>query len=59
VAAVTAGVSAEPAIAALVCECTNLPPYRDALHASTGLPVVDIVTVVSAARAALAAGRGG
>jgi hypothetical protein len=46
VAAVVAAVESDPSIAALVCECTNLPPYRAALTAATGLPVTDIVTVV-------------
>lgn len=48
-----AAVAADPAIALLLCECTNLPPYRAALRVATGRPVVDIVTVVTAARAAL------
>jgi hypothetical protein len=51
VAAVRAAIDADPAIAALLCECTNLPPYRAELQAATGLPVTDIVTVVEAARA--------
>ncbi len=49
VAAVSAAVRADPAITVLLCECTNLPPYRAALAAATGLPVHDIVTVIEAA----------
>ncbi|HET9978591.1 MAG TPA: aspartate/glutamate racemase family protein [Burkholderiaceae bacterium] len=37
----------EPALQALVLECTNLPPYADALRRATGLPVHDIVTVLT------------
>ncbi len=55
VAAVQAVVGADPAIVALLCECTNLPPYRTALARATGLPVIDIVTVVQAAGASLVA----
>jgi hypothetical protein len=48
VAAVTAAVASDPSLRALVCECTNLPPYRSALTAATGLPVIDIVTLLAA-----------
>ena len=54
VAAVQAAVAAAPAISALLCECTNLPPYRAELRAATGLPVIDIVTVVESVHAILA-----
>ena len=53
VAAVAAAVEANPTIAVLLCECTNLPPYRTELVAATGLPVLDIVTVLESAAAAL------
>jgi hypothetical protein len=53
VGTVTAAVRDDPLLRALVCECTNLPPYRAALAAATGLPVLDIVTVVAAACDAL------
>lgn len=33
-----------PGLQALVLECTNLPPYADALRRATGLPVHDIRT---------------
>lgn len=46
----------EPGLQALVLECTNLPPYAGALRAATGLPVHDVVTMLSARMAALAAG---
>lgn len=36
----------EPQLQALLLECTNLPPYADALRAASGLPVHDIVTVL-------------
>lgn len=32
----------------LVLECTNLPPYKAALHAQSGLPVTDILTCLEA-----------
>lgn len=35
---------------ALLLECTNLPPYRRALHAATGLPITDILTCIETAR---------
>jgi hypothetical protein len=53
VAAVPTAVARDPSIRVLVCECTNLPPYRAAMAAATGLPVVDIVTVVATFHAAL------
>lgn len=34
-----------PEIGAVVCECTNMPPYTPALRASCGLPVYDILTL--------------
>ncbi len=37
-------VEMHPNIAAIVLECTNLPPYRAALSHSLGLPVYDILT---------------
>ncbi|WP_294924971.1 aspartate/glutamate racemase family protein [uncultured Paracoccus sp.] len=35
-----------PDIGAIVVECTNLPPYSDALARATGLPVHDILTLL-------------
>lgn len=34
-----------PVVRALLLECTNLPPYRAALEARTGLPVIDALTL--------------
>jgi Asp/Glu/hydantoin racemase len=42
-----------PEIETLVLECTNLPPYAPALRAATGLPVLDIVTLLNQRMAAL------
>ena len=33
-----------PTIRAILLECTELPPYADALRATTGLPVYDAIT---------------
>ena len=33
-------------VAALVLECTNMPPYADAVRRATGLPVYDVLTAV-------------
>jgi hypothetical protein len=38
--------TAEPALGAIVLECTNLPPYRDALARDTGVPVYGIDTLM-------------
>jgi len=46
----------EPGLQALVLECTNLPPYAGALRAATGLPVHDVVTMLTARMAALPVG---
>lgn len=43
-----------PAVDTLVLECTNLPPYAQALRAATGLPVLDVVTLLHARMAGLA-----
>ncbi len=37
-----------PGVRTLVLECTNVPPYRDAIEAATGRPVHDIVTLLQA-----------
>ncbi len=37
----------------LVLECTNLPPYAPALRAASGLPVLDVVTLLNQRLAAL------
>ena len=53
VAAVTPGIVAKakatlaehPTIRAILMECTELPPYSDAVRAATNLPVFDAITV--------------
>ena len=42
-----------PEVAAIVLECTNMPPYADAVRAATGLPVHDITTLIASRFAAL------
>ena len=41
-------VARHPEVAAIVLECTNMPPYADAVRTATGLPVHDITTLVRA-----------
>jgi Asp/Glu/hydantoin racemase len=40
-------VAAHPEVAAIVLECTNMPPYAAALQAAVGLPVYDIYSMIS------------
>jgi hypothetical protein len=40
-------------IGAIVLECTNLVPHAQAIHAATGLPVYDVMTLVDWFRAGL------
>jgi hypothetical protein len=47
----------EPSIGVWLLECTNLPPYAQALRGETGLPVHDILTLIHARWAALEAAR--
>jgi Asp/Glu/hydantoin racemase len=46
VAAAERLVARRPDVRAIVLECTNLPPYADAVRDATGLPVHDITTLV-------------
>jgi len=46
VAAAERLVARRPDLRAIVLECTNMPPYADAVRAATGLPVHDITTLV-------------
>jgi hypothetical protein len=34
----------------ILLECTNLPPYKDAIGTATNLPITDILTCIEAAR---------
>lgn len=34
----------------ILLECTNLPPYKDAISAQTGLPITDILTCIETVR---------
>ncbi len=46
VAAALALVRRAPTVENIVLECTNMPPYRDAIAAATGRPVYDIETLL-------------
>ena len=41
-------VQAHPQVRQIVLECTNMPPYRDAVAQATGRPVHDLLTLVQA-----------
>src|SRR6058998_3540954 len=45
-----------PDVGAIVLECTNMPPYTADIQRETGLPVFDIVSLVTLIHGALAAG---
>jgi hypothetical protein len=47
VAAATRLVARRPDVAAIVLECTNMPPYAEAVRRATGLPVHDIVGLLA------------
>ena len=49
-------VSDHPDVGAIVLECTNMPPYADDVRRALGLPVFDIVSLVTLAHRALAPG---
>jgi len=42
-----------PEVGAIVCECTNMPPFASAIHAALQLPVFDVVTLVKWFQASL------
>ncbi|MBV8600619.1 MAG: aspartate/glutamate racemase family protein [Candidatus Eremiobacteraeota bacterium] len=46
-------VAEHPELAALVLECTNMPPYTAAIREATGLPVFDLTTLLGWAAGAL------
>lgn len=39
--------TAHPDVGAIVLECANMPPYRDAVAAATGLPVFDAAQLLA------------
>jgi Asp/Glu/hydantoin racemase len=45
-----------PDVGAIVLECTNMPPYTADIQRATGLPVFDVVSLVTLVHGALAAG---
>lgn len=45
-----------PDVGAIVLECTNMPPYARDIQRATGLPVFDIVSLVTLAHGGLAGG---
>jgi len=47
-------VQQHPDIGAIVLECTNMPPYAQALREATNLPIFDVVTMLNYAKASLA-----
>jgi aspartate/glutamate racemase len=49
-------IAQHPEVGAIVLECTNMPPYRADIQRVTGLPVFDIVTLVSMVHDALVHG---
>jgi hypothetical protein len=47
IAAAALLVSRHPDVATIVLECTNMPPYANAIRNATGLPVHDLTTLVT------------
>lgn len=45
-----------PDVGAIVLECTNMPPYADAVRRTSGLPVFDAVTMVNHAHSLISTG---
>jgi Asp/Glu/hydantoin racemase len=56
-AAALALVTGHPEVAAIVLECTNMPPYADAIREATGRPVMDAVTMINQVYASFGAGN--
>lgn len=52
VATAVALCKAQPEIAAILLECSNLPPYAHAVQAATGRPVFDFLTMIDHVRSA-------
>jgi Asp/Glu/hydantoin racemase len=50
-------VAEHPDVAAIVLECTNMPPYTADIQRETGRPVFDIVSLVTLVHGALLAGQ--
>jgi Asp/Glu/hydantoin racemase len=50
-------VTQHPDVEVVVLECTNLPPYRKALEAALGLPVLDVLDLLKGFHAGLSARR--
>ena len=48
-------VALHPDVGAIVLECTNMPPYTADIQRETGLPVFDVVSLVSLVHGALGA----
>ena len=46
-------VKANPKLRAIIFECTELPPYSDAVREATGLPVFDSITTSNAFMASM------
>jgi Asp/Glu/hydantoin racemase len=40
-------VEREPAVGAIVFECTNMPPFADAVQRAVNLPIFDAVTLIN------------
>lgn len=49
-------IAEHPDVGAIVLECTNMPPYTADVQRETGLPVFDIVSLVTMVHGALAGG---
>ncbi len=59
VAAARRLIERRPDVATIVLECTNMPPYADAVRAATRRPVHDITTLIGARFPSLSSPRNG